>query len=263
MRTMAFTCSDSDDEDQNVVFAVSQAAARAEYGQRDCLTSMKVFRSPAFDEFAPGPVPVSALLEQGWYSHCSNHDCGRRISYDEGRWAEPGRDPAIVEEAVQEAVRQRDEAKWLEANPEPEMADGEAPWGEKSRTRREHEDWERRRRHELKPKEPPMLDRAALRFIGGEVYCSLTCQQSIALTIAKADLLHMDAEAEARRRWPGAPEYESSRWPQIEPRVRFRPPSFSQDVHWHADEDQAYVMPEDVPLWNAMIEKTKNEETTT
>lgn len=260
---LAFTCSDSENENQQVVFAVSQAAARAENGEQDSLSTMNVVRSPAFDQFAPGPVPVSGLLAQGWYSHCSNHECGRRISYDEGRWAEPGRDPNIVEEAMEEAVRQRDEARWLEANPKPEVPGDEAPWNAKSKAQRDYEDWCRRRRCDLKPKEDPMLDHAALRFMGGDVYCSLVCQQESALVIAKNDLRHMDAEAEAERRWPGAPEYRSSRWPQTEPRVRFRHPAFKHDVNWHADEDQAYVMPEDLPQWDAIIEDLNKRETTT
>jgi len=249
---LAFVCGDADDENQRIVFAVSGAAARATHADADSLITMKVARSPGFDAFAPGPVPVSAMLDEGWYSHCASSACGRRISYDEGEWAGPGRDPSIRLEAEETARRERDVARWLKDNPQPVDAPEGSDWKDVAAAKRAKDDWHARRRWAVREPEPAMLDRNALRFMGSDVYCCLACQQGEALKIARTDLAHADAEAEAERRWPGAPEYVSGRWPQLQPRVRFRPPVFAHDVHWHADEDQSYVMPEDVPLWEAM-----------
>lgn len=253
-RLLAFIHADQDDEDQSIVFAVSQAAARAEHCSTDSLLTDTLTRCPAFDRFAPGPVPVSATLEQGWYAHCASHTCGRRICYDDHSWAEPGRDPHLVIEASQVAMRERDERLWLAAHPEPDDAHPDAEWAARNRARIAREEWREARSRALPPLDPPMLDRAALRFEGSRVYCSLACQRAEALDIARMDLRHADAEEEARRRWPGCPSYTSGRWPQLEPRVRFRPEGFEHDVDWHVAEDQPYVMPVDLPRWRSMVE---------
>jgi hypothetical protein len=253
-RLLAFVHADQDDEDQRIVFAVSQAAARAEHCGADSILTDTIRRSPAFDRFAPGPVPVSATLEQGWYAHCASHTCGRRISYDDQSWAGPGADPNIAMEASEYARRERDEKRWLDANPEPDEAPAGAEWAVANRARIAHEEWREARSRALPPLEVPMLDKAALRFDGPHVYCSLSCQRAEALDIARTDLRHADAEDEASRRWPGCTSYSSGRWPQIEPRVRFRPDGFEHDVDWHVAEDQPYVMPVDLPAWRSMIE---------
>jgi hypothetical protein len=253
-RLLAFIHSNEDDEDQRIVFAVSQAAARAEHSGPDSLVSDRINRSPAFDRFAPGPVPVSATLDEGWYAYCASHTCSRRICYDDHCWAEPGRDPHIGAEAAQVARRERDESRWLLDNPEPEDAPADAEWAVRNRTRIAQEEWREAHSRALPPLDPPLLDRAALRFDGPHVYCSLSCQRAEALDIARTDLRHADAEEEASRRWPGCTSYTSGRWPQMEPRVRFRPDGFEHDVNWHVAEDQPYVMPVDLPAWRSMTE---------
>lgn len=253
-RLLAFVHANQDDEDQRIVFAVSQAAARAEHCCADSLVTDTIRRTPAFDRFAPGPVPVSATLEQGWYAHCASHTCGRRICYDDQSWTGPGSDPHLAVEASKTARRERDERRWLDANPEPEEAPSDADWTTRNRARIAREEWREARNRALPPLDPPMLDRAALRFDGPHVYCSLSCQRAEALEIARTDLRHADAEEEARRRWPGCSSYTSGRWPQLEPRVRFRPEGFEHDVDWHVAEDQPYVMPVDLPAWRSMIE---------
>ena len=52
-RLLAFIHADQDDEDQSIVFAVSQAAARAEHCSTDSLLTDTLTRCPAFDRFAP------------------------------------------------------------------------------------------------------------------------------------------------------------------------------------------------------------------
>lgn len=249
---LAFVHEWNDGEDMAVVYAASQALARAANSTSDSMLSDVYRRAPEFDVHAPGPVPVSSLLDHGWYSHCANHGCGRRICYDEGEWASPSDEAALAAEGLRRALRERKEAAWLRENPEPARAAEDAPWAARTRARAERDDWAQRHRNEVPPAESPMLDRSALRFDGSLVYCSLRCQQDLHLTIARTDLAHEAAEAKAASRWPGAPSYSAPRWPQMEPRVSFRLPGMSWDAHWDATRDEVTVMPCDLERWKEL-----------
>lgn len=66
-----------------VVFATNGATARREGGgelglEFDEVESCR--RMPAFDKFAPGPVPLHATLAAGWWHEC--HHCG--VRFDDG-----------------------------------------------------------------------------------------------------------------------------------------------------------------------------------
>ncbi|PRF55362.1 hypothetical protein [Burkholderia multivorans] len=79
-----------------VVFATNSAAARREGASElstdwECIDSCR--RAPQFDQYAPGPVPIEALIESGWWFEC--HGCGARVSNDyqyddDGNEIEPG-----------------------------------------------------------------------------------------------------------------------------------------------------------------------------
>ena len=78
-----------------VVFAEHRITASAqfckEYGED--LGSISAKRAKQFDQYAPGPVPVSALLENGWHFECEG--CGSMFNKDEyiyGRTDEDGND---------------------------------------------------------------------------------------------------------------------------------------------------------------------------
>lgn len=68
-----------------IVFAINGASARREGGNELNLSFEEVescCREPAFDQFAPGPVPIHATLAAGWWHECAH--CGVRFD-EEGR----------------------------------------------------------------------------------------------------------------------------------------------------------------------------------
>lgn len=70
------------EEGSVVVFATNSAAARREGGSElgggwDDAGSCR--RAQAFDQYAPGPVPIEAKLAAGWHYFCDHHDCQQRI----------------------------------------------------------------------------------------------------------------------------------------------------------------------------------------
>ena len=70
-----------------LVFAATGVAARRlganelniDFGEVDSCT-----RAYWADQYAPGPVPIQALVEHGWWYECMC-GCGRRIDNDEGQ----------------------------------------------------------------------------------------------------------------------------------------------------------------------------------
>lgn len=66
-----------------IVFATNSATARRE-GANECNCDWvdvdHCRRRPALDQFAPGPVPPLALIEQGWHYECFH--CGCRVDED-------------------------------------------------------------------------------------------------------------------------------------------------------------------------------------
>jgi hypothetical protein len=70
-------------------FATSGAAARREGANELNCGFNEVehcLRKPQFDQYAPGPVPKTVLIEHGWWFEC--HHCSRRISEDMQQEAE-------------------------------------------------------------------------------------------------------------------------------------------------------------------------------
>jgi hypothetical protein len=81
--THAYKLFDRRDEDgpMRVVFAATVAAARRAGLEDVEYIDVGARRAPEFDRFAPGPVPLSALLEEGWYQECWG--CPRHVhAYD-------------------------------------------------------------------------------------------------------------------------------------------------------------------------------------
>ncbi len=66
-----------------VVFATNNATARREGAQDMDISWEEVEscrRAQEFDQYAPGPIPPMAYIENGWWWECFN--CGRRVSED-------------------------------------------------------------------------------------------------------------------------------------------------------------------------------------
>jgi len=65
-----------------IVFAVSNAPARQKGANEldldwDSVESCR--RAPHFDAYAPGPVPVDVLIENGWHFTCARWECQQTI----------------------------------------------------------------------------------------------------------------------------------------------------------------------------------------
>lgn len=77
----AYEVRDGDEGNCVIAFATNSAAARREGGGKLGLEFEEVescTRAPWADQYAPGPVPMHAYLENGWWFEC-NH-CG--VSFD-------------------------------------------------------------------------------------------------------------------------------------------------------------------------------------
>ncbi|ABO60539.1 hypothetical protein LA345_39190 (plasmid) [Burkholderia vietnamiensis] len=69
-------------EGSALVFAKSNAAARTEGASELGLgwDDVSAHRSAQFDHYAPGPVPIMALIDGGWTFHCHLHECQSPIT---------------------------------------------------------------------------------------------------------------------------------------------------------------------------------------
>ena len=72
------------DETGCVVFAASGVVARREGAQElgcdfEDIESCRL--APEFDNHAPGPVPIAALIEAGWWYHCGG--CSKKVHEDD------------------------------------------------------------------------------------------------------------------------------------------------------------------------------------
>lgn len=77
----AYEVRDGDEGNCVIAFATNNAAARRKGGGELNLEFEEVescTRAPRFDQYAPGPVPTSALLADGWWFECQH--CG--ITFD-------------------------------------------------------------------------------------------------------------------------------------------------------------------------------------
>jgi hypothetical protein len=73
------------EEGSVIVFAVSNAPARRMGASEldldwDSVESCR--RVPHFDQYAPGPVPVDALIDAGWRFSCDRWECQQPIAHD-------------------------------------------------------------------------------------------------------------------------------------------------------------------------------------
>lgn len=73
------------EEGSVIVFATSNAPARRMGASEldldwDSVESCR--RAPHFDQYAPGPVPVGAMIEAGWRFSCDRWECQQPISHD-------------------------------------------------------------------------------------------------------------------------------------------------------------------------------------
>jgi hypothetical protein len=73
------------EEGSVIVFARHNVVARRE-GANELNTDFDGVafcrRAPQFDHYAPGPVPISAMIEAGWWWTCSCRDCGTQVTED-------------------------------------------------------------------------------------------------------------------------------------------------------------------------------------
>lgn len=80
----AYVIYEGDEGNCAIVFASNGATARREGAGELALSFEEVEsckREPAFDQYAPGPVPLHATLAAGWWHECSH--CGVRFDQDE------------------------------------------------------------------------------------------------------------------------------------------------------------------------------------
>jgi hypothetical protein len=74
----AYVVREDHDGGSAIVFATNGATARRQGANElnmdfDEVDSCK--REPDFDQFAPGPVPLSATLSNGWWHSCTSCSC--------------------------------------------------------------------------------------------------------------------------------------------------------------------------------------------
>lgn len=87
----AYEVRDDDEGNCCIVFATNNAAARRDGAGElntdwECIEHCR--RAPHFDDYAPGPVPLAALIDAGWWHECSH--CGCRFDSDGRRYEEEG-----------------------------------------------------------------------------------------------------------------------------------------------------------------------------
>lgn len=249
----AYYCSTDDGERAEIRFGRTNGAVAFPFSREEGLhvSEVTVRRARQFDAYAPGPVPISALLDDGWHFECSC--CYRRISLSED-FIENHDAQALREHAAREAPRIAALARFEAENPRPpEAAQGMKP-AERWAVERVLSDWRHRRHGYSSAILPPMLSRVALRIHDdtNDVYCDARCEQKAFADRAAVDFAHADAEREAERRWPGCGPYESKRWPYLTPSVSFKAPGMEYPATWHPGEDP-FVAQTDLVAWNTHL----------
>jgi hypothetical protein len=255
---LAFYCeNDNDPETGEVVFAKTNGAARAAYASSngyDFNDAHSVTRRRQFDAYAPGPVPVRALLEDGWWMECMN--CGRRLCFgDDDTWVHNHDIADLKEHARHNAEVDVELAAFDKSLEEP------LPPLPEDRFARMFEEDRRAnpktfRRRILDQKYPELLDANALRYVGtNHVFCNVACQQSLYERAAKMDLEHEKAEQDAARLFPEGEGFKSGRWPTIEARVEFNVPGLKYPVEWWPKDgpDVARVTNHDREAWQELM----------
>lgn len=260
LRLKAYQCTTDDPEQTRIVFAASNGAAKFPYAREVemDLDMVTVRRAPQFDVHSPGPVPVSALLQDGWYFECSN--CLRRISHGE-EFVEDMTHQQLIEHARRQAPHVARLSEFDTANPRPSDPEPGMSHPETWQARQAIETWHRRRHSVSYAVLPRILSRAALRIddASGEVYCDTRCEQEEMAKRAGIDHAHAEAERMAEARWPGCAPYESKRWPYTSPYVTFTAPGMQWPVGWRPGEEP-HMAAEDRDAWESYLSTLPKEE---
>jgi hypothetical protein len=249
----AYYCTTDDGESAEIRFGRTNGGVAFPYSRSEGahVSEVTVRRAKQFDAYAPGPVPISALLEDGWHFECSC--CYRRISLSED-FVEDHGTQALREHAAREAPRIAALARFDAENPRP--ADPEAGMKPAERWAAEQlvNGWRHRRHAHSAYILPPMLSRVALRIHDdtNDVYCDARCEQKAFADRAAVDFSHDEAEREAEKRWPGCAPYESNRWPYLTPSVSFHAPGMEYPATWRPG-DEPFMATTDVDAWNTYL----------
>lgn len=255
----AFFCMcDDDPETSEIVFATTNVAARRRYASsQGCdFSEAKVTRKKIFDQFAPGPVPPQALLEDGWYMDCSG--CGRTLNYgDDDMWAE-GDDVDAMKEIAEHNAKIDAELAEFDAVQLARQASEEARSMEASsivaRRSSQYDSPAYHRSMIAGRKCEPLIDPKALRFVGDQAFCHIGCQQAHYAYIAKVNVQHEAAEKLAASKFPEGSDFLSRRYPYLEPRVEFVVEGLQHAVHWDPKEPGSLrVTNADKDAWLAML----------
>ena len=255
----AFLCICSNDpETAAILFATSNIAARRRYSSsQDCdFAETKVSRKKIFDQYAPGPVPPKALLEDGWYFDCDG--CGRTLNYgDDDMWADGDDISAMKEIAEHNASIDAELAEFdrLQAEQEIAAADTSSEAPDKLAHRISYYDTPKYRRSMIAGKKCDLLiDSKALRFVGDQTFCHIGCQQAHYANIAKINVEHEAAEKLAASKFPEGHDFVSRRYPYLEARVEFSVEGLEYSVHWDPKEpDIVRVTNADKEAWEAIL----------
>lgn len=250
----AYYCTTDDGEHAEVRFGRTNGAAAFPFARSEGLhvSEVTVRRAPQFDAFAPGPVPISAMLDDGWHFECSC--CYRRISYSED-FVEDHDADALRAHAAREAPRIAALARFDADNPRPADPEPGLKPAERWAAERLVSEWRERRYRLSSTIIPDMLSRAGIRIhdATNDVYCDARCEQKAFADRAAVDLAHEEAERDAETRWPGCGPYESKRWPYLTPSVSFRAPGMEYPATWRPGEEPFFAQ-SDAAAWNAYIE---------
>lgn len=248
----AFMCThDDSDGCCQIVFAETSAKARKAYAAVSDTEYIdaRATRKHHFDQYAPGPVPVLALLEDDWWFECSG--CSRRVDFTSCEFIEDYTADEIDEECKRQAPHVYALAEFDKNNPRPPEPSSDAPHKEKVEWRNAIDEYSRERGRLAIMVSGPALSRAALRFYdkSSTLFCNADCEQSHAMKKALVNHAHETAEKEAAQRWPGCPSYVSKRYPYLTPSVEFRPEGLEHDVHWNGKDNVVFVASSDQLAW--------------
>lgn len=261
----AFMCTHDDSDGHTmIIFAETASKARKDYaGVADAeYIDARATRKPQFDQYAPGPVPVLALLDDNWWFECSG--CARRIDFQSEEFIEDYTPAELDEECKRQAPYIYALSEFDKNNPRPEEPSEDASAKEKNAWRDAIQQYSRARGQISIMISGPMLSRAGLRphDKSGTIFCSADCEQNHAIKKALVNHAHENAEKEAAQRWPGCPSYTSKRYPYLTPSVEFRPEGLEFDVHWNGKDDAVFVAASDQLAWAdyiASLDKEKAE----
>jgi hypothetical protein len=256
----AYLCTADEAEDTEIVFAATNGAARFPYARRldwD-FRDVKVRRAPEYDAYAPGPVPVSVMLDHGWRFEC--FECYRMLSLDMD-FVENMSSDDLKHWARSNAPHVAALEEFDAANPEPAGAPDSCTPQERWAAENKQREW-RARRERLSIKIiPPALSRKALRIndAAAECFCDAHCEQKAHTRRALLAYAHDQAVEEAQRRWPGCLAYASNGPPYTSPQVSITVPGCRHPVLWRPGMDSVHTALEDADAWQSFTATLKDE----